>query len=75
MILPENPSAGPFPELAIDLDVLSSNVRSLAGLCRARGVSLTGVVKGADGLAPVARAMLTGAANTSLPPGSASSGP
>lgn len=60
MILPENPSAGPFPELAIDLDVLSSNVRSLAGLCRARGVSLTGVVKGADGLAPVARAMLTG---------------
>ena len=60
MILPEVPSAGPFPELAIDLDVLVSNVRALAGLCRGRGVSLTGVVKGADGLPPVARAMLAG---------------
>jgi predicted amino acid racemase len=60
MILPEIPSAGPFPELAIDLDILVSNVRALAGLCRERGVSLTGVVKGADGLPPVARAMLAG---------------
>ena len=61
MILPELPSAlGSFPELSIDLDVLASNVRALTGLCRSRGVSLTGVVKGADGLAPVARTMLEG---------------
>lgn len=61
MTRPDEPSApGSFPELAIDLDVLASNVRALASLCRARRVSLTGVVKGADGLAPVARAMLDG---------------
>ncbi len=61
MILPEEfRSAGSLPELAIDLDVLASNVRALAGLCRTRGISLTGVVKGADGLPPVARAMVAG---------------
>mgnify|MGYP000929380440 CR=1 FL=1 len=61
MILPDElRGAGPFPELAIDLDVLASNVRALAGLCRARGVRLTGVVKGADGMPPVVRAMLAG---------------
>lgn len=60
MILSEEPAAGPFPELAIDLDILASNVRALAGLCRSRGVRLTGVVKGADGMPPVARAMLAG---------------
>lgn len=61
MTSPDEPAApGPFPELAIDLDVLSSNVRALAGLCRSRGVSLSGVVKGADGLVPVARAMVAG---------------
>ncbi len=61
MIRPDEPSApGSFPELAIDLEILAANVRALAALCRARGVCLTGVVKGADGLAPVARAMLAG---------------
>ncbi len=61
MILPEElRSSGSFPELAIDLEVLASNVRALAGLCRARGVRLTGVVKGADGMPPVALAMLAG---------------
>lgn len=51
---------GSLPELVADLDLLASNVRALAGLCRPRGVSLTGVVKGADGLEPVARALLGG---------------
>ena len=55
-----SPPAAPGPELLIDLDVLSSNVRALAGLCRTRGVSLTGVVKVTDGMPPVARAMLAG---------------
>lgn len=60
MILSELPSAGSLPELFIDLDILVSNVRALARLCRARGVRLTGVVKGADGMPAVARAMVSG---------------
>ncbi|HSV56594.1 MAG TPA: alanine racemase, partial [Magnetospirillaceae bacterium] len=51
---------GMLPELVVNLEVLASNARAVSGLCRSRGISLTGVVKGADGLAPVARALLAG---------------
>lgn len=53
-------SSGRLPELVIDLDRLTENVRSLAALCRKRGLTVSGVVKGASGLPPVARAMLSG---------------
>jgi len=49
-----------LPELVVRLDRLESNVRALIALCRARSISLTGVVKGASGLPSVARAMLRG---------------
>ncbi len=61
--MPEGPSPSRerrLPQLVVDLDLLRSNVRALAAILGPRGISLTGVVKGASGLPPVARAMLEG---------------
>lgn len=49
-----------FPRLAIDLDLIEANVRSVTDLCSAQGMHVAGVVKGAGGLVPVAAAMIRG---------------
>jgi len=54
------PTKAHFPCLTIDLDLIEANVRSVTGLCSARGIRVAGVVKGAGGLVPVAKAMVRG---------------
>lgn len=49
-----------MPSLSIDLGAVESNTLAVRRLCEASGIALTGVVKGAGGLVPVAAAMARG---------------
>jgi len=53
-------STARYPRLSIDLGTIASNVRAVSGLCAARGIGVTGVVKGSGALVPVAAAMARG---------------
>ena len=46
-----------YPRLTIDLRKLRENAYQLRQLCDTRGIQLAGVIKGANGLVPCARAM------------------
>lgn len=46
-----------YPQLEIDLALLRQNAEAVLSRCRARGISVCGVVKGADGLPEVARTL------------------
>ena len=46
-----------YPELEIDLALLRGNAEALVSRCRARGIRVCGVIKGAEGLPEVARTM------------------
>jgi predicted amino acid racemase len=48
------------PYVTIDLDKIEHNARTLVGLCRQHGITVTGVTKGTCGHPDVARAMLRG---------------
>ena len=48
------------PCLSIDLDKLEHNARTLVGLCRQQGITVTGVTKAVCGYPQVAEAMLRG---------------
>ena len=49
-----------FPYLTIDLDKIEENSRVLVGMCRGRGIRVTGVTKAVCGDPAVARAMVRG---------------
>lgn len=49
-----------FPCLNINLSLIQANVNSVTSLCSSQGISVTGVLKGAGGLVPVAAAMVRG---------------
>lgn len=49
-----------YPELLVDLKRIEDNTRVVHALCKAAGMTLTGVVKGAAGLPEVAKAMAKG---------------
>ncbi len=49
-----------YPRLSIDLGIIEANYRAVCALCADSGIRVTGVVKGAGGLVPVARAMARG---------------
>lgn len=51
---------GLYPELLVDLERIEGNTRAVHDLCKAAGITLTGVVKGAGGLSEVAKAMARG---------------
>jgi predicted amino acid racemase len=51
---------GLYPQLLVDLGRVEANTRAICALCKAAGISLTGVFKGAGGLPEVARAMARG---------------
>jgi len=51
-----------YPSLTVSLPKLRENTRQIVERCRRYGVSVCGVVKGCNALAPVARAMLQGGA-------------
>lgn len=53
-----------YPRLCIDLSSVEANFRAIVGICAARGIAVTGVVKGAGGLIPVAAAMARGGCST-----------
>jgi ornithine racemase len=53
-------SATRFPRLSIDLAVIEANYRAVSALCAVSGIRVVGIVKGAGGREPVARAMLRG---------------
>ena len=46
-----------YPQLEIDLSLLQSNARAVISRCNAAGICVCGVIKGADGLPEVARAL------------------
>lgn len=46
-----------YPELEIDLALLRGNAEAVVSRCRARGIRVCGVIKGAEGLPEVARTM------------------
>jgi predicted amino acid racemase len=48
------------PYLTIDLDKIEHNARAITGLCRAHGISVTGVTKAVFGHPEVAKAMIRG---------------
>lgn len=48
------------PEILIDINKVRENAETLAGFCRSRGISITGVTKVTCGMPMVARAMLEG---------------
>jgi predicted amino acid racemase len=48
------------PRVSIELDKIEHNARAIAGMCRERGIAVTGVTKGTCGSPEVARAMLRG---------------
>ncbi len=49
-----------MPRLLVDLKAIGCNARTVTGLCAQKGISVAGVVKGACGALPVARAVLEG---------------
>lgn len=51
---------GRYPRLSVELGAIEANVRAISGICAARGIRLTCVVKGAGGLPRVAAAMARG---------------
>lgn len=55
-----NPEQRSFPELLVDPGRVEVNTRVINDLCKAAGIALTGVVKGAGGLPEVAKAMARG---------------
>ena len=46
-----------YPQLEIDLSLLQSNARAVISRCNAAGICVCGVIKGADGLPEIARAL------------------
>ena len=46
-----------YPQLEIDLSLLQSNARAVISRCNAVGICVCGVIKGADGLPEIARAL------------------
>jgi predicted amino acid racemase len=50
----------PHPSLSIDLDKIEHNARTIVGLCRPHGLTVTGVTKATGGQPEVAAAMLRG---------------
>lgn len=48
------------PCVTIDLDRIEHNARTIVDLCRAHGIAVTGVTKGAGGHPEIAKAMLRG---------------
>ena len=50
----------PRPLLAIDLDKIEHNARTIVRLCREHGITVSGVTKGVCGHPDIARAMLRG---------------
>jgi predicted amino acid racemase len=49
-----------YPTLAIDLDAIEHNARTVVELCAGHGISVMGVTKGVCGDAEIAKAMLRG---------------
>ena len=49
-----------YPRLSINLGTIEANYRAVCALCADSGIRVTGVVKGAGGLVPVAKAMVRG---------------
>ncbi|MDX9899202.1 MAG: alanine racemase [Spirochaetia bacterium] len=56
--------SGQYPRLCIDLGTIEANFRAIGVLCSPHGIALTGVVKGAGGMIPVAAAMVKGGCST-----------
>ena len=46
-----------YPCLQVDLSLLRSNAREIMSRCRAAGIEVCGVIKGCNGIPPVARVM------------------
>lgn len=46
-----------YPQLVVDLNKLTRNCKQVVAACDAAGVSVTGVIKGCNGLMPVVEAM------------------
>ncbi|MBQ2062119.1 MAG: alanine/ornithine racemase family PLP-dependent enzyme [Oscillospiraceae bacterium] len=49
-----------FPRLTVSLPKLRANAREITSRCRARGIAVTGIVKGCTGIPEVAQAFLDG---------------
>lgn len=49
-----------YPYISIDLDKIEHNARTIASLCQAHGIVVTGVTKGVGGHPEVAKAMVRG---------------
>jgi len=62
-----------YPRLTIKYQQIVENTRVVNELCKARGIAVTGVVKGFNGLPEVAMALDEGAASIWAVPGSGSS--